>query len=354
MLVALLVAPASVGAHPANGPRRLTVASYNLYLGANLRPLFAAPPGPGLVEVAAAVYRQVNETDFPARAEILAREIAEDAPDIVGLQEVARWETAPATDPSASEVAYDFLDTLVADLESRGVAYRPVSTSVNFAGALPISATTIARFTDRDVVLARADRPRSPVKVSNPMSGHFDAVLAVTVGGQAVEIPRGWSSIDVKERGRSLRFITRHLEAFSAPIRQRQAQELVAIMAASPLPVVLAGDLNTRRGDQSDAYGVFTAAGLVDAWPEAMAAAPGYTAGQAADVPHLPSALDHTVDYVMHTSQGCLAAVAGEGDILGEDLQDRTPSGPWPSDHAGVVVTLQIPSCCRQGFGRIR
>jgi endonuclease/exonuclease/phosphatase family metal-dependent hydrolase len=29
--------------------------------------------------------------------------------------------------------------------------------------------------------------------------------------------------------------------------------------------------------------------------------------------------------------------------VVGEQLADRTPSGLWPSDHAGVVATLQLP-----------
>jgi hypothetical protein len=30
-------------------------------------------------------------------------------------------------------------------------------------------------------------------------------------------------------------------------------------------------------------------------------------------------------------------------DVLGEEPGDRTPSGLWPSDHAGVVATLRLP-----------
>jgi hypothetical protein len=33
-------------------------------------------------------------------------------------------------------------------------------------------------------------------------------------------------------------------------------------------------------------------------------------------------------------------AVAAE--VLGEELEDRTPAGLWPSDHAGVVATLHL------------
>jgi len=30
-------------------------------------------------------------------------------------------------------------------------------------------------------------------------------------------------------------------------------------------------------------------------------------------------------------------------DVLGDEPGDRTASGLWPSDHAGLVTTLQLP-----------
>jgi hypothetical protein len=32
-----------------------------------------------------------------------------------------------------------------------------------------------------------------------------------------------------------------------------------------------------------------------------------------------------------------------DADVVGEESTDRTPSGLWPSDHAGVVATLALP-----------
>jgi endonuclease/exonuclease/phosphatase family metal-dependent hydrolase len=153
---------------------------------------------------------------------------------------------------------------------------------------------------------------------------------------------RGWSSVDVKFLGKSYRFVNTHLEAFSGVIRNLQAQELVAWMSGSPLPVVLVGDLNSLPTDLTGAYGIMLGAGFVDAWVETMGGVPGFTAGQAADLMNFPSLLDHTVDYVMHNEDGFVDGLAGSGDIIGEEVGDRTPSGLWPSDHAGVSVTLHI------------
>lgn len=155
---------------PSVAERQFTVMTYNLYLGADLGPLFVAPPGPDLVAAAAAVYAQMVGTDFPERAEVIAREVAEESPALVGLQEVALWQTGPLSDPTQLQPTYDFLATLLGELDERGARYEPVATNVNFGGALPISATTLASFTDHDVILARSDLPTSELKVSNPTS----------------------------------------------------------------------------------------------------------------------------------------------------------------------------------------
>ena len=345
IFLVVLATPAATGATaPPQAERRFEAMTYNVYLGADLGPLFTAPPGPGVVAAAAAVYAQMVQTNFPERAEVIAREIAEAAPTVIGLQEVALWQTAPLSNPGALTPTYDFLEILLDELEERGAHYEPVpgATNVNFGGALPISATTLASFTDHDVILARSDLSASELKLSNPTSNTFQAKLPLTIGGQQILVPRGWSSVDVKFRGKSYRFVNTHLEAFSPAVRVPQAQELIAWMAGSPLPVVLSGDLNTLRGDATDAYALFISAGFVDGWVAAMPGDPGYTAGQQADLLNFPSELDHVVDYVMHNDDPYVDAVGGSGEIIGEEVADRTPSGLWPSDHAGVNLGLDI------------
>lgn len=342
-LIFIAATPATVQAHPRSRPEPgVTVATYNLYLGADLRPLFAAQPGADPVALAGQVYESMVRTNFPERAEVIAREIAEQSPAMIGLQEVALWQTAPISQPDALQPAYDFLAILLAELEARGAPYEAVAANVNFSAALPISDALLGRFTDRDVILARAEAGDQRAQTSNPTSHTFSAVVPVVVAGQPIEVPRGWSSVDVRDRGRAYRFVNTHLEAFSAEVRGLQARELAAWVEDSPLPVVLVGDLNTARGAMADAYGVFTGAGFIDAWVAAMGEDPGYTAGQAPDLMNQPSQLDHTVDYVLYQADACIAAIPGSGAILGEEPEDRTPSGLWPSDHAGVAVTLHL------------
>ena len=347
LLLAVLIGLGVVGLRPAWGTppeharRQLTVATYNLYLGADLTPLFSASSTQELVQRAGQIYANVVRTDFPSRAEAIAKLLAADPPDIAGLQEVSLWETGPIGGPLSP--SYDFLRLLLAALARHGLAYRPVAVNVNFASApTPISATTAARLTDRDVIIARAGPPAARLKVSNPESHNFAATLVIpsAIPGLTFTVPRGWSAVDVKVRGKTVRFANTHLEAFSTPVRNEQAKELAAALAGSRHPVVLVGDLNSRPDDAAGAYGTFSTAGYADAWVAVHGPEGGFTAGQTELLDNVPSKLDHRIDYVLYQPPR-VEAVAAE--VIGEDLDDRTPAGLWPSDHAGVTATLHLP-----------
>lgn len=338
VLLSTTMAPVRAGASPpTTAQRQFTVMTYNLYLGADLTPLFGKS-GIELVQAAATAFAHVAQTDFPARAEAIASLIAEESPDVIGLQEVALWQTAPLDHPDQLQPVYDFLEILLGELAEIGHPYRAVAVNANFTGALPISATTLASFTDRDAIIARADLPPSRLRISNPTSQNFQASLPVPLGGTVIQVPRGWSTVDVRFAGKSFRLANTHLEAYSEQVRNLQAQELAASLTASPLPIVLTGDINSLPTDLAGAYGILTSAGFVDGWVEAMDGTPGYTAGQTDDLTNVPSTIDHTVDYILHNQDGRIDALTGSGDIVGEELDDRTPSGLWPSDHAGVVL----------------
>ncbi len=346
-LVAILIATliGLAGAQPAwSGPpeqaqRHLTVATYNLYLGADLTPLFTASRPEELVQRAAAVYAQVVRTDFPSRAEAIARQLAENPPEVVGLQEVALWETSPIG--GSFTTSYDFLDLVLDALAKEGLTYERVAVNTNFTGSLPISAATAVKFTDRDVVIARSDLPASHLTVSNAESHNFDAVLMFPspIPGLIFVAPRGWSTVDVKVRGKTVRVANTHLEAFNAAVRNAQAAQLIGVLSRSTHPVVVLGDLNSPPSDRTGAYGAFLAAGYADAWVRVHGSAPGLTCCQAEDLRNVPSLLDQRIDYVLYTRRG-IDAVAAE--VIGEELDDRTPAGLWPSDHAGVVATLHV------------
>jgi endonuclease/exonuclease/phosphatase family metal-dependent hydrolase len=338
----LLLVPAARAdqPHPFAGQREVTVMTQNLYLGTDLNPIFAAPNPFALFAAVGAGWAQVQANDFPARAQAIADEIAAAKPDLVGLQEATLYRTdVPPDGPTtpAQTVAYDYVDLLVGALADRGLAYKPVATFTGTDIELPagLPPTLDVRFTDRVVLLARADEKTADLKLSNPQSGTYPTELPVTTAVGHISVPRGWASVDVKIRGKTFRFITTHLEAFSALVRNAQAAQLLAGPAATDLPTIVVGDFNSGPGLDLGAYGTLLAGGFFDAWPDGG----GLTCCHANDLHILNAPLTKRIDLVL--TRGGFQTLSAE--VVGKDAGDRTPSGLWPSDHAGLVTTLRLP-----------
>jgi len=364
LTAALTLAATSATAAPGGSPgrpddrARVDVGTYNVYLGADLNPLFNASSLPDLIGRAGQVYAAMEATDFPARAEKLADVIAKERPDVLGLQEVAHWATAPGTVASPTApftTTYDFLDLLLDELAERGVPYRPVATNENFTGTLPIAAdlatgrATWASFTDRDVIVVRDGLPAKHLSVdaTSVTEANFAAHLTIPSGVPGVpafEVPRGWSSVDVTVKGFSFRFFNTHFEAFGGDtVRNLQARELAARVSASPLPTVVVGDINSRPPGCSTNTVAFQAlldTGLLEVWPVAHRndRCGGWTSGQAGNLRNAVSTLDHRIDTIFFDPKALTALTA---DVIGDRKQDRTASGLWPSDHAGSVAALR-------------
>lgn len=330
-LLSATLGMASPGQADADRHGNVDVATYNIYQGTDLAPLFTAPNLPELVRRAGIAYGQVVATDFPARARAIARLIKKERPGVIGLQEVALWKTGPLGGELTT--SYDFLTILLDALQAAGLEYRAVAVDTTFSGSLPISATQQANFTDRDVILVREG-----VRTTNAQSHLYTAKLVVTTpSGITFTIPRGWSSVDVKLRGGPLRVANTHLEPAAAPIRNAQGQELHTALAQSPYPVTAVGDFNSPPTDATGPYGTFTGGGYVDTWKTVHPGKDGFTAVQDPDLANLPSKLSRRVDYVF---QQAGRPVAVRARVFGDEPGDRTASGLWPSDHAGLVVRL--------------
>lgn len=355
LVVAVVAILFTLGASPAiadstaaeHSQPRFVVMTQNLYLGANLQPLFGKS-GLDLIRTAAATYAHVVQTDFPHRAQAIAEEIAAAQPEVVGLQEVYLFQKGP--DPAHLQTTYDFLTILLDALADHGASYRAVAVGTHFSGALPIgiapdgTPTPWASLTDRDAIIVRTDLPEREFSWSNPTAQNFGRTFDVPLGGSTIHISRGWTSVDVRFQGRSYRVAETHLEAFNADVRDDQAAELLSSLQASPLPVILAGDINSLPNDSAGPYGLFAEAGYVDSWVQAMDGDPGFTAGQPDDLNcTLPSTIDHRVDYILHDDAPALRAVPRTGDVVGDSPGDCTATDPplWPSDHAGVVIGMR-------------
>jgi len=344
VLIAVVIALPLTTPAGARHRRQVDVMTYNVFLGGDLTPVITAQTPEAFVAAATNLYLQVEATDFSQRARSIARSIDETDPLLIGLQEVSLWRTdTPADGPAtpATEVAYDFLEILLDALEERGLQYEPVSIVENFDGEAPTALGFDARLTDRDVILARAGLPASRLQIVDEQHGNFEASLEIpnpVIG--TIEVLRGWNLVDAKVRGKPLRFINTHLEAFSPVAQVAQAQELLAGPAgpaAPSMPVVMAGDFNSNAdGSTTPTYGMLIGAGFTDAWSQARPDDPGNGCCWNSDL--MSGVLDHRIDLILFKGGGFSATGA---DLLGEEPGDMTPSGLHPSDHSGVFAQLE-------------
>ncbi len=334
----------------------VTVMTRNVYYGADLLRVVNAPSAEQVPLAVAEVWEVVNRTFFPARAEVLADEIAWAAPHAVGLQEVALWRTGPpdacagALVPNAEEVAYDFLGILLDALAARGMEYRVAAAQPSYDFELCSAGGYDVRITDRDVVLVRADVPFRNA-ASRLFGAEVTASFPISDSGLTVSAPRGWNSVEVEVRGRWLRFVETHLEDYLPlpdpyppyGLQLLQALELLASLAAlEPLPTILVGDFNTAVLTDPTypiLVGLADLGGFAspfrDAWTHLRPVDPGYTWGF--DELLLDGALTQRLDLVLATPELKPAGTARVG------VSDLDAFGRHPSDHAGVATAFVLP-----------
>ena len=343
ILAAIFISSIPVHVYPDNRDRELKVMTYNMYLGSELGEIFTAQtPTDVLLEVGEA-YRDMLAGNVPERIAAIADQIEDGAPVLVGLQEVALWRVGPAFDPSPSTtVTYDFLQMLLNDLGARNVHYHPIVVQTNIDAELPgilgpDSALDI-RYTDRIVILARSDLPESDFKLEETSAANFATNLQVPVLGQTVTVLRGWTSADVKFRGKPYRFVNSHLESFVELIQNAQANELLQGPANIDSALLLVGDFNSDAAAGGTSYQILTGAGLRDVWSETNPGSPGLTWPLSGEIPSTEMMPTQRLDLIL--ARGPIRTSAA--DVVGEEAGDKTPSGFRPSDHAGVFASVVL------------
>ncbi|KFE72153.1 endonuclease/exonuclease/phosphatase family protein [Hyalangium minutum] len=342
---ALLVSACGKDDSKPTGPVDVTVMTRNVYLGANIFLLSQAKTRQEVPSVAAQLYATVQATNFPERAGALAAEIEAKKPALVGLQEVSLYRTQHPSDffsngaVNALVDSYDFLGLLQAKLRERGLDYRVAARVKNGDAELPAALSgnpsdlTDIRLTDYDVILARGD-----VQTSEAVEQNYVHNAQVAVGGSTVTFTRGFTKVDAEVDGAKFTFVNSHLEGLM-PANEEQAHELVGILEGFRQPLILVGDLNTGPGSSTPAYGIFSEAGYTDAWTVAGSGS-GFTCCVGEKLLDTnTSGFDERIDLMFYAGDG-LQPVSAE--VVGDELGDRTPSGLWPSDHAGTVVTFRI------------
>jgi endonuclease/exonuclease/phosphatase family metal-dependent hydrolase len=363
LIVSLLVLPVIAQAADrvrTRNVRPIRVMTQNLYVGADIFRVLEAQAPEEVPFVVAGIWQTMEETNYPERAASIAAQIDHERPDVVGLQEVA-WLTrlSPGEPPQLDEI--EFLTILLDALQDRGLDYSVGGVVTNSDTQLPIATPTglgLVRYIDRDVVLVRPT-----VEVSEVVAGNYLAMLEVPIGDPPVAVAqfkRGYVTMKLGFAGRSFRLANTHLEIQGASldpmlpfIQAAQAQELIGILAAETLPVIVTGDMNSSPLDAPapplvPPYWQFLAAGYADMWElKPGPTEPGYTCCQAEDLLNPLSMLYERVDLILVRNDPASSGVTLVGpvrvDAVGDEPADLTPSGLWPSDHAGVAAQIHIP-----------
>ena len=320
----------------------LTLMTWNIYQGADLSPLFNATTPSEFVTAVGSAYNRVQATNFVERADSIADEIQKTGPDLIGLQEVILLRTQiPSDGPAtpATNISLDYLKILVDSLAERGLIYEPIvvqnGTDIEAPGLISTGLVDI-RLTDRDVILARADRDFT---LSNSNGAQFAAKLPLTTPFGPISIPHSWVSVDITfDNGDKARIVSTHLEPLSPIIQGLQADELLNGPGNTHLPVALIGDFNSNADETgSPTYTKLKNEDFIDAWL-LKGKGTGFTCCQADDLLNQNSSLTERMDLVMFRDNFEVKNIK----IVGNSQEDRTISGLWPSDHAGIVASLNL------------
>ena len=310
---------------------------------------------------------EVDQTNFPLRAQALAAEIVDHNPDLVGLQEVAWWRTnptpgAPAQGPNgvftATDTRYDFLQLLLDQISVQGGEYTPAVVKTEFDFEAPADTDNDSntgleggdiqgRLTMRDVILVNDDS-KVKAKLKNPQTGTFSSLFTPNISGIDVPVTRGWTAGDVtvkkgkgkKQVKKTFRFVNSHFEAFDdekqvPSIRAQQAAQLLAEPANANKAIIL-GDFNSdvpgvQQGDEQ-AYQTLLNGGFTERATDERTSC---CVNNLFTSP--PTQFDHRVDHIMSNRPNKKVKLVSS-EIVGKAMVN----GLYPSDHAGVVSKLKL------------
>jgi endonuclease/exonuclease/phosphatase family metal-dependent hydrolase len=324
------------------GPHEVRVLAQNMYIGASLGPLVNAKTLDQFLVAANALAQGIVITKPAERAAAMAAEIAQQRPDLVALSEV--WKLTVE-----GVLVEDLLQYVLDALKALGQPYELV-------GSVDLEDLNITRpnfpinfhLTDRNAILYRTDADIH-FKPEDVQPILFDIPIGTPLPAPNDLVHGGYISVDATVRGIPLRFVSVHLIPNPLTI-EAHTLDLLKKTASPTLPLVFGGDFNTTANDPSDPsyihiYQHLIDAGLTDAWnPHIHRPGLGLTCCQDSGLTQ-PSNLKFRVDLIMFSG----AFEVEDINLIGNKETDRTPSGLWPSDHAGLVATLATPLCQIEG-----
>lgn len=377
---------------------QLRVMTKNLYIGADILAVNDQRPC-GALQAVHELFEEIIASAPRERMEAIADEIMREQPHVITLQEAyrisaqfpsnsyvfdsstgaftfANFDVNPEDGtitfrPDADDIVFDYVYLLLEALEARGLQYSVVEDAVVYEsdfefpswnldpglgcypsqGAPPLP--TDVRAQDRDVILVRSD------VVAEDGTGtavHYSALLPFTISTGAgadvkVILVRGYGATNISYQGQTYRVVNTHLEVDdqSDPdsiinfIQALQAQQLIGALASETLPLVVAGDFNSSpdSADVTQSYEFMVSAGYTDIWTK-FGGRPDDTCCQAADLSNFKSELFKRIDLILVRPSADTEFLPAAAWLTGNRQSDKTPSGLWPSDHAGVAAMLKL------------
>jgi endonuclease/exonuclease/phosphatase family metal-dependent hydrolase len=340
----------------AAGPAPVKIMTQNMDAGTDLtyavlELLTILPPGFG-VEL---TYEEIQLTDIPQRAALLAAKVADEKPDLLALQEATLWRTGASVE-TATTVLFDQLQLLLSSLAADGVPYDIVAVNVLKDVALPKASGGALRITDRDALLIRSDLRPPAFHLSDVHANIFDAQYSLL----GLQVPSGWISVMAHTGNRHFRLVNTHLQSpvsfdpTATTVQTAQANQLIHELRNSTVPVVIAGDFNSDAiqgvagpgPDNTAAAALIQAAGYADTWTIA-GSGPGPTWPLyledlfAPPPPPPPPFFAHSLPFEridLIFSQG-LNVISVE-HVMAPGAGSLFPY--FASDHAGVVAVFQF------------
>jgi len=360
----------------------VVVMSRNIYLGADVGKALELIPD--LPAAAQFMWDQMRKTDFATRAELLADEINQNQPDVIGVQEATIWRCQKNV-WSKKTTVYDFIEILLGNLSGKYVvaefngvkAYNPgfsispipyltrVEDPKVFKELFSQN-TASCGFETGDLLLVKKQLQNQIINLGN---SEYEATYSIVP--TIMTVYRGYSWADIKINGVPTRFITTHLESLwdenKVPNSARQARQLILDTKNTAMPLIVMGDFNSDprdpRGSNSanpgeqpvesescpikssicNAYKLMIESGFKDAGPNSLdpknfswgmnAYLTGADEARRVFAEKMGNEFGFTdrLDYIFYKN----GVNFKESKIFG--LKPK-----YPSDHAGVVANLEV------------
>ncbi len=252
------------GSMPANATSEITVMTRNIYLGADVGKALALIPD--LPAAAQYMWDQMRKTDFESRSKLLAGEINQYKPDVIGIQEATIWRCQKNLWSKATTI-YDFVEILLKQLSGEyEVAELNGATAYNPGFSIsPIPYLTkvidpevfqrifsqdsaFCGFETGDTLLVKKQLQSEVINLGN---SEYEASYSIVP--TLMTIYRGYTWADIKINGTPTRFITTHLESIwdenKIPNSARQAGQLISDTSNTKMPLIVMGDFNSDPKD---------------------------------------------------------------------------------------------------------